>query len=102
MLVRKLFSKTWQLREEALNDIEDEVINQNKHRPDEAFVASIGAVNFTIGDKMAGVAQRAMNLLATVCNSFQDVNVGGGYRNAFNGWSDNIMSVLTEKIGDNL
>jgi len=56
MLVRKLFSKTWQLRDEALADIEDEVINQNKHRADEAFVSSIGAVNFTISDKMAGVA----------------------------------------------
>jgi len=43
-----------------------------------------------------------MNLLAVVCESFQNVNIGGGLRSSFNGWSDSIMAVLTEKIGDNL
>jgi aspartate/tyrosine/aromatic aminotransferase len=50
-LVRKIFSRTWQLREEGLNEIENLV----ERIPDraKAFVNSIGAVRFTLGDKMA-------------------------------------------------
>ena len=54
--IAKLFSKTWQLREEAINEIEDEVMNHQKLSNDQAFVASMGVVRHTIGDRMAGVS----------------------------------------------
>jgi hypothetical protein len=52
-IVRKIFSKTWQFREEGLNDIEAMI--QSRRVSDEAkgFVNAVGAVRFTIGDKMA-------------------------------------------------
>jgi len=58
-LVRKLFSKTWQLREEALNEIEEES-SAGRYGDEEAFVNGVGAVKLTVQDKMAGVGQRAM------------------------------------------
>jgi hypothetical protein len=35
---------------------------------EDAFVNSVGAVKFTISDKMAGVAQKSMQLLGNTCN----------------------------------
>jgi hypothetical protein len=56
-----LFSKTWQFREEALNIIEEEAVNNGRnYDSDELFVNSIGAVRFTIQDKMAQVLQRSI------------------------------------------
>ena len=54
--VRKLFSKTWQFREEGLNEVEQMVMERKV--PDEAkgFVNAVGAIRYTIGDKMAQVA----------------------------------------------
>ena len=75
--VGKLFSKTWQLREEAIGSIENQVMNENS---DEAFVNAVGVVRFTIQDKMAGVAQRSMNFMANVCSSFPDVRLDGPLR----------------------
>jgi hypothetical protein len=60
-VIRKLFSKTWQFREEALNIIEEEAVNNGRnYDSDELFVNSIGAVRFTIQDKMAQVLQRSI------------------------------------------
>jgi hypothetical protein len=55
-LTRKIFSKTWQFREEGLAEVENMI--SSGRIPDEAraFVNAIGAVRFTIGDKMAQVA----------------------------------------------
>jgi hypothetical protein len=53
------------LREDGLNTVEGLVFNGgSKLRDSEAFVNSIGAVYFTILDKMAGVSSKSMNLLA--------------------------------------
>lgn len=40
--VTKLFSKTWQLRDEAISSIEAMVMNE--HNQDEAFVNGVGVV----------------------------------------------------------
>jgi len=55
-VVRKLFSSIWKLREEGLIDLEDMIINKRRPNKDEAFVNGVGAVRFTIQDKMAGVS----------------------------------------------
>jgi len=67
-ITRKIFSKTWQFREEGLAEVEN-MINLGRIQDEaRAFVNSIGAIRYTIGDKMAQVAQKSMNFLITVCN----------------------------------
>jgi hypothetical protein len=51
--VRKVFSKTWQLREEGISTIESEIINDGQYNEAKAFVNGIGIVRYTVGDKMA-------------------------------------------------
>lgn len=55
MTVRKIFTKTWQLREEALNEVEDQCFSRNLSDED-SFVNAVGAVRYTINDKMANVS----------------------------------------------
>ena len=77
LVIRKLFSKTWQHREEALNEIEDLAINGNQIGEEDAFLNSIGAINFTINDKMAVPSQKAINFLSVVCETFPNVQLDG-------------------------
>jgi hypothetical protein len=58
--VRKVFSKVWQFREEAVTVIENEIINEGKHNEAKAFVGGVGVARYTVGDKMAQVSQRSM------------------------------------------
>jgi len=51
--VKKVFSKTWQLREEGINNIENMVLNEGSLNEGKAFVNGIGVVRYTVGDKMA-------------------------------------------------
>jgi len=82
MDITKLFSKTWQLRDEAISSIEAMVMNE--HNQDDAFVNGVGVVRFTVQDKMAGVAQKSMNFMATVCQTFPNVSLDGHRRGQFN------------------
>lgn len=90
------------MREEALSTIEEMVLNKNRMQDDDAFVNSVGAVYFTILDKMAGVSNRAMSLLSTVCRHFKSVSLNSSLRNQVNTYQDTILSYLSNKIGDNL
>ncbi len=102
-VVRKLFSKTWQFREEALNIIEEEAVNNGRnYDSDELFVNSIGAVRFTIQDKMAQVLQRSIQLVQSVCECYPQVNFDSSMKTNFNIYSDVIISNLIDKIADNL
>lgn len=51
--VKKVFSKTWQLREEGINNIENAVLNEGGLNEGKAFVNGVGVVRYTVGDKMA-------------------------------------------------
>lgn len=51
--VKKVFSKTWQLREEGISNIENMILNETPSNEAKAFVNGIGIVRYTIGDKMA-------------------------------------------------
>mmetsp|Transcript_11417 Transcript_11417/g.19278 ORF Transcript_11417/g.19278 Transcript_11417/m.19278 type:complete len:126 (+) Transcript_11417:1350-1727(+) len=80
-VVKGLFSKTWQLREEALTQIESLVVNKRSGlSKEEAFLNAIGAVRFTILDKMAGVSHKSMFLMSSVCREFPNLNLDGGQR----------------------
>ena len=62
----------------------------------------MGAVRYLVADKMSAVGQKAMHLFSAVANSFPNANLTGGFRNQFAGYSDFILSNLSDKIGDNL
>ena len=103
-VMRKIFSSTWALREEGINEVEDIVRNASKRRNGEPdyFVNAVGVCRLTISDKMAGVAQRSMGFLASVCKLYPDVHLDGSQRSQFQTYSDPIVQELTHKIGDNL
>ena len=52
-VIRKIFSKTWQFREEGLNEIEQSVLGREISDEAKGFVNAIGAIRYTIGDRMA-------------------------------------------------
>ncbi len=54
--VKKIFSRTWQLREEGINNIESLILNEGGLNEGKAFVNGVGVVRYTVGDKMAQVA----------------------------------------------
>jgi hypothetical protein len=99
--VRKIFSKTWGLREEGLNQLEDEILAQQKYDPGEAFVAGIGVVKHTIGDKIVSVCQRSVQFLTNLCTQM-DPELDDSQRRELNGHTEFIISSLVEKLGDNL
>ena len=70
--VNKVFSKTWQFREEGITTIENEILNEGKY-PNEAqaFVNGMGVVRYTVGDKMAQVSQKAMQFLSNLCKNIR-------------------------------
>ena len=47
-LVRKVFSKTWQFREEGINGIENMILNEGGINEGKAFVNGIGVVRYTV------------------------------------------------------
>ena len=102
MTVRNLFSKTWQNRDQAIEEIENIVLNERSLGSEEAFTNSVGALRYTVADKMSAVGQKAMHLFSAVTQSFPNVNLTGAFRNQFNTYTDLIMANLADKIGDNL
>lgn len=102
MIARKLFSKAWQNRDEALREIEDLVCNSNKLPEEDAFIGSIQAIRHTINDKMAGVGQRAMDLLGRLGESYGRVSLDSSSKARFQADADIITQTLVDKLGDNL
>ena len=66
-VIRMLFSRTWALREKGIDQIEDEILNQNRHEESQAFVAGVGVVKNTITDKIIGVCTRSIQFFASLC-----------------------------------
>jgi hypothetical protein len=60
--IRKIFSKTWQKRDDGIKALENDIVNEGKYSQDEggAFVNGVGAVRFTVQDKMASVAHKSI------------------------------------------
>jgi len=71
--------------------------------PDEdGFVNGVGAVKTTITDKMAGVSQRSMLFMNTLCGTFPNLNLDHNSRSQFTSYTEPIITTLVEKLGDNL
>lgn len=102
MIARKLFSKAWQNRDEALREIEELVCDSNQLPEEDAFMGAIQAIRHTINDKMAGVGQRAMGLLGRLGESYARVALDSSSKAKFHVDADIITQALVDKLGDNL
>lgn len=101
MPVRKIFSKSWQLRDQGLSDIA-EMIDRRVISGNSGFLNSVGACKVTSNDKNATVLIKSYGLLAKTCESFANVSLDSTARQTFSGYSDSVLSSLVEKLGDNL
>lgn len=67
-VIRKIFSRTWNLREQGLGEIEKDIMRGYKTNISDTFMAAVSIVKSTIGDKIIGVCQRSIQLLINICN----------------------------------
>lgn len=99
--IRKIFSRTWALREKGIDEIENEILNNNRIDEAEAFVAGVAVVHHTITDKIIGVCTRSINFFVSLCQRL-DPNLSGNQQKDVNGYQSVILTSLVEKLGDNL
>lgn len=103
-LARKIFSKTWNLREDGLRILEQECGLEGRSKvinfsdPGNAFTAFMGVVNYTISDKIGQVSQRSMSFLQKILSK-EPKSVGN--RGELNAFIDGVIMGLLDKIGDN-
>lgn len=101
LVVRMIFSRTWALREKGIDQIEDEILNQNKFDEAEAFVAGVGVVRHTISDKIVGVCTRSIQFFINLCQRI-DPSLSGPQVKDVSNYETFILRNLVEKLGDNL
>jgi hypothetical protein len=65
--VRKVFSRTWALREDGIGEIEDMILQGGNSGDSLMFLNGIGVANETLGDKISGVCLRAIKFLGNLC-----------------------------------
>jgi hypothetical protein len=66
------------------------------------FVNAIGAVRYTLGDKMAQVAQKSMTVLINLCKGSTPTINNSNLKGELYSYTEPILSILSDKIGDNL
>ena len=67
-----------------------------------AFVNALGAIRYTIGDKMAQVAQKSMNFLITICSMMSPNISNSALKGELFSYTEPILSAINDKLGDNL
>lgn len=68
-----------------------------------AFVNGIGAIRYTINDKMAQVSQRAMQTLISLTRGIPRPQItNANLKGELYAYTDPIISTLNDKLGDNL
>jgi len=80
--VRKIFSRTWQYREEGIQAIEQQLLNDSSIDEEDGFVQGVGVVAYTLKDKMAQVAQKAMSFLSNLLKNMSP-NLGASSQGEF-------------------
>jgi hypothetical protein len=100
--IRKIFSRTWNLREEGVAEIEDLIMQGRRKDQTEVFLASITVIKVTISDKIIGVCQRSIQFLINLCNSLPNVKIPDRQSRELQISADSILYSLIEKLGDNL
>lgn len=102
-LCKKIFSKHWNMREDALKILTAEVQRDtqstvlNNQDPWNTFVAVLGAISRTITDKVSQVSAMSQTVLRTLLNK-RPPNIGS--KNEMVMYMDTTLKTLLEKIGD--
>ena len=65
--IRKVFSRTWGLREEGIGEIEEMILGGGNNTDGQMFLNGIGVANETLGDKISGVCLRSIKYLGSLC-----------------------------------
>lgn len=104
-IVKRLFSKNWQFREEGLSKIQSELSSGSSSSifqdldPWEVYTGTLGGVRYTIGDKVSQVSMKSMGLLSYL---FKTIPASKSHiRGEGAEYIQSILSLLLEKVGDN-
>ena len=104
-LCRKIFSKNWQFREEGLDTIQSEIIKDGSSElfgqfesPD-IYTGVLGAIRYTVGDKVAKVSLKSMGLLGVLLNQIPPSR--SFIRGEASEYLQTTLVFLLDKIGDN-
>jgi len=65
--IRKVFSRTWGLREEGIGEIEEMILEGGNNADGKMFLNGISIANETLGDKISGVCLRSIKYLGSLC-----------------------------------
>ena len=77
--IRKIFSRSWNLREEGIGEVEDQIMQGRPTNPNEVFFHGIAIVKQTIADKIVGVTQRSIQFFINLCNTMPNVRLSGTF-----------------------
>lgn len=104
-IVKRLFSKNWQFREEGLSRIQSELSSSSSSEifqdlePWQIYSGTLGGIRYTVGDKVSQVSMKAMGLLAYL---FKVLPPNKSYiRGDGAEYIQSILVLLLEKVGDN-
>ena len=104
-ICKRIFSKTWNFREEGLGQMQSELTRGSSSElfgefdPSDIYTGVLGAVKYTSGDKIAQVSLKSMSLLGVLLKTLPPS------RNSLRGDASEYiqasLSSLLDKIGDN-
>jgi centrosomal protein CEP104 len=104
-LCKKIFSRTWQFREEGLGEIQNELSKGDssnlfgESEVTDVYTGVLGSVRYTIGDKIAQVSLKAMGLLAALIKNLPIPK--SSLRGDSSEYLQAVLPLLLDKIGDN-
>ncbi|KAM3137982.1 hypothetical protein pb186bvf_009877 [Paramecium bursaria] len=99
---KMIFSKTWGAREDGLKWLEVQInrpTDVNAQDLSVLFVSAMGAINYTIHDKIAAVSQRAVSVLQALLAKHAKLKINK--RPEFQEHLDQVILGVMEKLGDN-
>eukprot|EP00828_Plagiopyla_frontata_P002915 TRINITY_DN10677_c0_g1_i2.p1 TRINITY_DN10677_c0_g1~~TRINITY_DN10677_c0_g1_i2.p1 ORF type:complete len:384 (-),score=74.94 TRINITY_DN10677_c0_g1_i2:587-1738(-) len=98
---KKLFSKNWNMRDDGLKWIHEQIKSRRGglqgSEPDQ-LVAILGAINFTIGDKISSVYMSSVSLLISTLDRFSRIKLA--MKGEVAGFLEVILSNLVERLGE--
>jgi len=105
-LCKKVFSKHWNLREDALKTLAPEIskIPQSKIIKNDdsgvTFIALLGVINYTIVDRISQVTTKSLALLKNIMTLKPNMANTTSLKNDLTIYTDNIVNCLLERLGD--
>jgi hypothetical protein len=105
-LVKKLFSKIWRNKEEALKQLTTEIQTYpnssllGEHQLDKIITITMAVCAYSLNTTISQVSQASMELIKILLNKYRNANIQGYLRQEFNINVDQCLIFILEKIGD--